>query len=303
MHRISNTSLVLAVVIFALSLDNANADSRKKNNCTKCKNAAKNIKKKLRKLRKNAQAEENFLKHGCQGIVTKNGIEDVSANELCDSLYNSLKQGNRLIEVCKISGYCTTKISKATNIKTANDDAPRYVPDPKKPANILMIALDDMNDWVGFLGKGPPVFNQKMGLSNRTTVTPNMDKLAYSAGATIFEHAYAPSSVCLPSRAATLTGVRPTTSGIYGTDIDWWDVVGGGAGSNRNPNIFEYFQNEGYETIGTGKVCICAPCSGDDNIFQFTFTLTSFFWLRALLLFTPDFSLERWTGVRNLDSI
>ena len=130
----------------------------------------------------------------------------------------------------------------------------RWNPDPNNPPNILMIAIDDMNDWVGFLGKGPAVVNQKPGLSNRTTATPNMDRLAYSPGATIFEHAYVASSVCLPSRSAALTGVRPTTSGIYRTSIDWWNIVGGGAGSNRNPNLIEYFQNEGYETIGTGKI-------------------------------------------------
>ena len=117
----------------------------------------------------------------------------------------------------------------ATETTDPSPPSPRWTPDPNNPPNILMIGLDDMNDWVGFLGKGPPVLNQKPGLDNTTTATPNMDKLAYSPGATIFEHAYVPSPVCNPSRSAILTGVRPTTSGIYGTGVDWWNLVGGGA--------------------------------------------------------------------------
>ena len=46
----------------------------------------------------------------------------------------------------------------------------------EKPKNVLFIAVDDLNDWVGFL-KGHP-----------NTRTPNMDRLAQSGG--LFRDAY-----------------------------------------------------------------------------------------------------------------
>ena len=52
--------------------------------------------------------------------------------------------------------------------------------------NILFIAIDDMNDWIGPLG----------GLS--ICKTPNLDKLA--AQSMVFENAHCPSPACSPSR-------------------------------------------------------------------------------------------------------
>ena len=71
----------------------------------------------------------------------------------------------------------------------------------KKAPNVLMIIVDDLNDWIGVMGGHPD------------TRTPNMDKLA-SEG-TLFMNAHATAAICGPSRASVMTGLRPSTTGIY----------------------------------------------------------------------------------------
>src|SRR6188768_3169999 len=68
--------------------------------------------------------------------------------------------------------------------------------------NILMIAIDDQNDWIGCLGGHPQV------------KTPNLDALA--ARGTLFTNAHCQAPLCNPSRSSLLTGLRPGTTGIYG---------------------------------------------------------------------------------------
>ena len=71
----------------------------------------------------------------------------------------------------------------------------------KKP-NILMIAIDDQNDWIGYMGGHPLV------------KTPNIDALAKRG--TAFTNAHCQSPLCNPSRTSLMTGLRPGTTGIYG---------------------------------------------------------------------------------------
>ena len=71
----------------------------------------------------------------------------------------------------------------------------------EKP-NVLFFAVDDLNDWVGCLGGHPQA------------KTPNMDRLA--ARGTLFTNAHNQCPLCNPSRASLLTGLRPSTTGIYG---------------------------------------------------------------------------------------
>jgi choline-sulfatase len=67
--------------------------------------------------------------------------------------------------------------------------------------NVLMIAADDLNDWVGPLQGYPGV------------LTPNMDELADRG--TVFTNAHCQAPLCNPSRSSLLTGLRPSTTGIY----------------------------------------------------------------------------------------
>lgn len=61
--------------------------------------------------------------------------------------------------------------------------------------NILMIAVDDLNDWIGVYGGHPQC------------QTPHMDRFAEKA--MVFRNASCPGPVCGPSRAALLSGFMP----------------------------------------------------------------------------------------------
>jgi arylsulfatase A-like enzyme len=100
--------------------------------------------------------------------------------------------------------------------------------------NVLFIAVDDLNDWIGPL-------NGYKGVK-----TPNIDKLARQG--MNFTRAYCPAPVCNPSRAALLTGVRPSTSGVYQNWHPWRRAL---------PNAVtlpQYFIQNGYEVVGISKI-------------------------------------------------
>ena len=80
--------------------------------------------------------------------------------------------------------------------------------DSKKP-NILFIAVDDLNDWAGFMN----------GHTGMKIHTPNLDRLA--ASSMIFTNAHTPAPACAPTRAAILTGVHHTRSGAE--NVFWGD--------------------------------------------------------------------------------
>lgn len=104
---------------------------------------------------------------------------------------------------------------------------------PKKP-NVLFIAVDDLNDWVGFLD------------GNAQTITPNLDRLA-SRG-TKFTRAYCTAPLCNPSRTSLMTGFRPFTTGVYTNGNDWRPVV-----SEELP-LTAAFRKAGYYVAGAGKI-------------------------------------------------
>ena len=100
--------------------------------------------------------------------------------------------------------------------------------------NILFIAVDDLNHWVGHLGR------------NAQTKTPNLDRLA-SRGIT-FTNAHCSAPVCNPSRAALLSGKRPSTSGVYDNGIPYLSAI------KSSESLFTQFKNAGYETLAMGKL-------------------------------------------------
>lgn len=116
--------------------------------------------------------------------------------------------------------------------------------------NVLYFTVDDMRDYVGYLDgyKG-------------TVYTPNIDRLA--AEGVAFTNAHTAATVSCPSRNAMLTGMRPSTTGLY-DNSQWWKAA--------NPEIIpmpQYFRNNGYYTAGAGKVFHHTPgnnppCSWDD---------------------------------------
>lgn len=124
------------------------------------------------------------------------------------------------------------------------------IEDATKP-NILFIAVDDLNNWI------TPID----GLSNAKT--PNFDRLA-KMGVT-FTNAHVQAPLCGPSRASIMTGLRPSTTGIYGMTPD--NKIRREENPATKDIIFlpEYFEENGYHTMGIGKLFhIHAP----DNVFD-----------------------------------
>lgn len=105
----------------------------------------------------------------------------------------------------------------------------------EKP-NILMIAIDDQNDWIGCLDGHPAI------------KTPNIDALAKRG--TVFLNAHCQSPLCNPSRTSLMTGKRPDTTGIYGL-APWIREVDELKSIVTLP---QYLHDHGYRNYSTGKI-------------------------------------------------
>lgn len=99
--------------------------------------------------------------------------------------------------------------------------------------NILMLSIDDLNDWVGCLGGHPQAR------------TPNIDRLAREA--VLFTNAHSPAPSCNPCRTAVLTGVAPWRSGVYNNSPKWRDALPGVV------TLPAHFRQNGYTCRGGGK--------------------------------------------------
>lgn len=100
--------------------------------------------------------------------------------------------------------------------------------------NVLFIAIDDLNHWVGHLGR------------NHQTKTPAIDRLA--ASGVSFSRAYCTAPACNPSRASLMSGQRPSTTGCYLNGQSWRPAI------SNDKLLNSHFQASGYNTFGTGKI-------------------------------------------------
>ncbi|MBL8296685.1 MAG: sulfatase [Bryobacterales bacterium] len=113
--------------------------------------------------------------------------------------------------------------------------APMLGAQQRRP-NVLFLAVDDLNDWVGCLGGHPQAR------------TPNLDRLA-SRGV-LFTNAHCNAPLCNPSRASLMTGIRPSTSGIYDNNQPM----------RKSPvlrdavTLGQHFRAGGYSVSGAGKI-------------------------------------------------
>ena len=100
--------------------------------------------------------------------------------------------------------------------------------------NVLFIALDDLNDWIGCMGGHPQ------------TLTPNLDRLA--AEGVLFTNAHCSAPACNPSRISLFSGRSPHATGIYTNAQKLRDVL---------PDVTllpKHFSNHGYRASGSGKM-------------------------------------------------
>jgi choline-sulfatase len=114
--------------------------------------------------------------------------------------------------------------------------APLVAAESTRRPNVLFIAIDDQNDWVGPLG------------GHRLAQTPNLDRLARRGTVMVNAHCQAP--LCNPSRTSIMTGLRPSTTGVYGL-APWYREV---AALKDRLSLAQYFHAHGYRTSAAGKI-------------------------------------------------
>jgi arylsulfatase A-like enzyme len=105
---------------------------------------------------------------------------------------------------------------------------------PRGRRSVLLLAVDDLNDWVCELSDYP------------SPPTPNLRRLV--ARGTLFTRAYAAAAACNPSRASLLTGLPPWELGLYDNRTALRSVA---------PDVStlpQVFAAHGYRTVGCGKI-------------------------------------------------
>ena len=114
------------------------------------------------------------------------------------------------------------------------------------PRNVLFIAVDDLNDWIGPLGGHPQA------------KTPHLDRLAKQS--VVFTNAHCQAPICNPSRVSLLTGTLPSTTGTYflAPRIRQWEAT------KDAVTIPQHFERSGYDSWGVGKIF-----HGSDNKNEF----------------------------------
>ena len=104
----------------------------------------------------------------------------------------------------------------------------------KKKPNVLFVVFDDLNDWEGCLSGHPQ------------SMTPNIDRLAKQG--VLFTNAHAAGVMCCPSRASVMTGLRPTTTGVYKNTDTPLDLY------KEKQTLNKHFKDNGYFVAGAGKI-------------------------------------------------
>ncbi len=103
----------------------------------------------------------------------------------------------------------------------------------KKPPNVIFLAVDDMNDWIGCLDTTPGA------------ITPNIDRLA--GRGVNFSNAHTPGVYCAPARAAIFSGQFASTTGCYQSADYFTDRP-------EIEGLQTSFSKAGYTTLGAGKL-------------------------------------------------
>lgn len=105
----------------------------------------------------------------------------------------------------------------------------------EKQPNVLLIVIDDLNDYTGFLGGHPQV------------KTPHMDALAKEG--VVFSNAHTNAPICAPSRASMFTGIYPHVSKNF-----WFSKWTENKVLKNSKSLAQFMGDNGYNTYATGKL-------------------------------------------------
>jgi len=138
---------------------------------------------------------------------------------------------------CWIAGLIGGFVLCASNLLACQESAATQpLTSPRHAPNVVMIVIDDQNDWIGCLNGHPQ------------SSTPHIDRLANRG--TLFLNAHCQSPLCNPSRTSVLTGLRPSSTGVYGLAPNLRAVEG----LKSATTLPQHFRNHGYETLMVGKI-------------------------------------------------
>ena len=112
-----------------------------------------------------------------------------------------------------------------------------HAEDMAEHPNVLFIAVDDLNDWVGCLDGHPQ------------TRTPNIDRLAKRG--MLFTNAHCQGTMCNPSRISLLWGKRPSSTGFYDNH---YHVSKEPEFLDNHVSLPQHFSDNGYKTLSAGKI-------------------------------------------------
>jgi arylsulfatase A-like enzyme len=139
---------------------------------------------------------------------------------------------NKSALLCSL-GTCLTLASTQANELKQQEDKP----------NVLFIIMDDMCDWLGYLG------------GNNQVISPNLDGLA--SRAINFSNAYTAVPLSNPSRSAFLTGIQPFVTGVYNNN----HILEHHPIANNSVFMPQHFKDNGYKTLAAGKIFHTKPAA------------------------------------------
>lgn len=128
-----------------------------------------------------------------------------------------------------------------------------YGKDTPTRDHVLLIAIDDLNDWIGCLSDQDAAAKDGhlTGQGHPQASTPNLDRLAERG--VLFTNAHCQAPICRPSRISFMSGLRPTTTGIYGNRPQY-DAKGKLTAGQEVPWMTKRFEDAGYEVFTAGKI-------------------------------------------------
>ncbi|MBN2506841.1 MAG: sulfatase-like hydrolase/transferase [Verrucomicrobia bacterium] len=116
---------------------------------------------------------------------------------------------------------------------------------PLSRPNVLLICVDDLKPLLGCYG-------------DTRVRSPGIDRLA--ARGVRFEQAFCNQAVCAPSRNALMTGLRPSTLGIYDLGTNFRRAA------PQAVTLAQYFKQHGYRTEAMGKIFHVGHGNHDDPV-------------------------------------